>query len=42
MGEHGYKDPFNIKYLVTFILFLLIPLLPMVLSWLKYFGWIGG
>ncbi len=33
-----FKDPFNILYLLVFVLLLLIPTLPATLSWLKFAG----
>ncbi|AZG37563.1 hypothetical protein CXF80_06405 [Shewanella sp. Actino-trap-3] len=38
MMSQPFKDPFNIFYLIGFILVLLIPILPASLSWLTVTG----
>ncbi|KKA46129.1 hypothetical protein EHW63_06440 [Salinivibrio sp. VYel9] len=32
--EHDFKEPYNVKYFIGFLLVLLIPTLPASLTWL--------
>jgi hypothetical protein len=38
MSKAEFKEPFNVFYLIGFILVLLIPTLPATLTWLKVFN----